>query len=57
MDSNQNLISLNIKSCTWSKDTIDLFDFDTKETINSEVRTNSPIYLALISIYFYIIPR
>ena len=46
MNSQASSISLNIKSSTWTKDTNDLFDFDTKDIYISELRTNSPLYLA-----------
>lgn len=42
---NSESVSLSIKSATWTKETNDLFDFDTKDVLTTEVKTLSTTYI------------
>ena len=49
MNSNTDQVSLNIKAATWTKETNDLFDFDTKDIYTSEVKTIQPVFIVNLS--------
>ena len=45
MNSTPESVSLCIKAATWTKETNDLYDFDTKDISTSESNTNSTVFL------------
>jgi hypothetical protein len=49
---NSDSVSLNIKSATWSKETNDLFDFDTKDVHTTEMKTLTTTFIVSLGILF-----